>query len=263
VNTIPALLSALWFQAAPQQPGPEVTHERLGENRYRLHIIIPSSRHLDAAHRMMTETMRSLCGSLHPVLGRWEMAAPLAVGDATPPSPAIDIYHELTCEAELRAPPSTPAPAIVDSSWTPGVADEAAIRSASNAFLDARDGGRFAEAYGWLAATFRATATLAQFSEEAEAFNGRAGRRIERRLAAVTWYNGDLPGAPPGLYAAVDFVGDFEGLYFSCGYLIWQLQADRSWRLVTLNEAVAAPADAPDATAEQIADLRREMRCRD
>lgn len=263
MNAIPALLSALLLQAPPQQPGPEVTHERLGENSYRLHIRIPSSQHLDAAHRMMAETMRSLCGNLHPILGRWEMAGPLAIGNATPAAPAIDIYHELTCEAELRAPPSTPPPATVDSSWTAGIADQQAIRSASDAFLDAREGGRYAEAYGWLAATFRATETLAAFSEASESLNRRAGRRIERRLAAVTWYNNDLPGAPPGLYAAVDFVGAYEGLHFTCGYLIWQLQADRSWRLVTLNEAVVTRADAPDATAEQLADLRREMRCRD
>jgi hypothetical protein len=263
MNALPALLSALLLQAVPQAAGPAVTHERLGENRYRLHITIPSSQHLDAAHRMMAETMRSLCGDLHPVLGRWEMTAPLATGAAAPPTPAVDIYHDLTCQAELRAPPSTPAPAIAGSSWTPGIADEAAVRSASDAFLDAREAGRFAEAYGWLAATFRATASLAEFSAEAETSNRRAGRRIERRLAAVTWYNGDLPGAPPGVYAAVDFVGAYESLHFTCGYLIWQLQADRSWRLVTLNEAVAARADAPAASAEQIAALRREMRCRD
>jgi hypothetical protein len=106
---ISALLTALLLPAAPQQAGPQVTHERLGENRYRLHIIIPSSRHLDEAHRMMGERMRSLCGSLHPVLGGWEDAAADS-NDAASPAPAIDIYHELTCSAALRAPASAPAP---------------------------------------------------------------------------------------------------------------------------------------------------------
>lgn len=106
---IVALLAALLLPAAPQQPGPEVTHQRLGENSYRLHIRIPSSRHLDEAHRMMAERMRSLCGSLHPILGDWEPAAADS-NSAASQAPAIDIYHELTCAAELRAPASPPAP---------------------------------------------------------------------------------------------------------------------------------------------------------
>ncbi|HEX8365370.1 MAG TPA: DUF4019 domain-containing protein [Allosphingosinicella sp.] len=261
MTPIPALLSALLLQAA--QPSPEVTHERLGENSYRLHIRIQSAEQLDAAHRMMAERMRSLCGALHPILGRWETTAPLATGNPTSSEPAIDIHQELTCSAERPAPPATPPLAVVDPSWTPGSADHETIRAASNAFLDAREAGRYAEAYGWLAATFRATETLAEFSEANDSLNRRAGRRLERRLAAITWYNNTLEGAPPGLYAAVDFVGAFEGLYFSCGYLIWQLQADRTWRLVTLNQSIVARADAPNATAEEIASLRREMRCRD
>ena len=61
----------------------------------------------------------------------------------------------------------------------------------------------------------------------------------------------------------MDFVGRFEGLHFTCGYLIWQLQADRSWRLVTLNRATASREDAPTATAEEVAALRARMGCRD
>jgi hypothetical protein len=249
--------------AALVQNAPVVTHERLGENRYRLHIVVPSAAQLDAAHGLMDRTMRALCRDLHPILGDWEAVRQIASPNAQSPPPAVDIYQDLTCSEELPTPPAGPSPMVVSPSWAPSDADEDAVRAVSEAFLEARDSGRSDDAYRLLAPTFQATETLAAFTQRTRAHNSKAGRRIDRRLVALTWYHNNLPGAPPGLYAAVDFRGDYERLHFTCGYMIWQLQADRAWRLVTMNQAMVSRADAPDASAADLAMLRREMRCRD
>jgi hypothetical protein len=189
--------------------------------------------------------------------------SPVGPQDSRSPRPAIDIYHDLTCSEDLPAPPAGPAPMVVSPSWEPSAADDEAVRAASESFLEARDSGRSEDAYRLLARSFQATEPLAEFAQRTRDFASSAGRRIERRLVALTWYNNNLPGAPPGLYAAVDFRGTYERLHFTCGYMIWQLQADRMWRLVTINQAVLSRADAPDVSAEDLAMLRREMRCRD
>jgi hypothetical protein len=80
---------------------------------------------------------------------------------------------------------------------------------------------------------------------------------------AVTWYN-NPPNAPvPGIYAAVDFVGAYDNLHLMCGYVVWLLQPDGTWRIVTLDEGVLSRADAPSPTAADLAQIRTLMRCRD
>lgn len=256
------LLFALLIAAPPADAKPTVNHERSGANGYRVHLRVPHAGQLDEGARLMDNTIRSLCGDLHPHYGRWEAVQPLATAAPSSRPPAAELVQEVTCEAEPPAAPPGPAAPVVSPSWADSPADEQAVRQASDAFLDARDAGRFEEAYGFLGAVFRATESIETFTARTREFHRSAGRRLGRRLVAVTWYNNDLPGAPPGLYAAVDFVGEYEKLHFACGYLIWQLQADRSWRLVTANQAVATRAAAGDASAEEIQAVRAQMGCR-
>jgi hypothetical protein len=262
--SIPAslLLAFLLQPAAVAAAEPSITHERQGANGYRLRLIIPTPAGAEAGARLLNRTVRSLCGALHPHYGRWQIAAPLVVANPAAPPPAADVTQEVTCEAAPAPASSASAAGLVDPNWAATAADEQALRSATEAFFEARDAGRFEVAYGFLSPGFGGGETIDAFRSEGLRFNREAGPKIGRRLAAVTWYNNNLGGAPPGIYAAVDFAADYQALHFSCGYVIWRLQPDRSWKLVTVNQAVVSRAAAPGATAEELATIRSRVGCR-
>ena len=260
-----SLLLAFLVQPAPARAtaaGPSITHERQGANGYKLRLIIPTAADGEAAARLLDRMVRSLCGARHPHYGRWEILESVAVADTGARPPAAHVTQEVTCQAAPAPAPAATDAGLVDPNWAATAADEQAVRSATEAFFSARDEGRFEEAYSFLAPGFGGGETIHAFKAEAESFNRDAGRKIGRRLAAVTWYNNNLQGAPPGIYAAVDFAADYQALHFSCGYVIWQLRPDRSWKLVTVNQAVASRAAAPGASAEELATMRSRMRCR-
>lgn len=257
-----SLLLAAFVPAPAAAAGPTITHERLGENGYRLHLTVPSARDAAAGSRLLERTVRSLCGDLHPRFGRWEAVEPVRVPDSADRPPAVQLTQDVTCEAEPPPAVAAPTPAVVAPDWTPTAADELAVRAATDTFFDAREAERFDEAYAFLVPGFDENQTLEAFAARSRDFNQDVGRRINLRLVALTWYNNNLPGAPPGLYAAVDFVGAYENLHFTCGYVIWQLQADGSWRLVTVNQAVASRTALPNPSAEDLSSIRAQMRCR-
>lgn len=256
----PLLLAFL--QPTAGAPGPSITHERVGENGYKLRLIVPTAADGEAASRLLDRTVSSLCGALHPRYGRWELTEAIPRPGSATPAPPAELIQEITCEAEPAPAAETAAATLVDPAWTASGADEQAVRAGTDAFFGARDDGRFSEAFTFLAPNYGGGQTLEEFTTANRTFNRENGRKIARRLVGVTWYNNNLSGAPPGIYAAVDFVADYESLHFSCGYVIWQLQPDRSWRLVTVNQAVARRSSAPDASAGELAEMRAHMRCR-
>lgn len=261
MSIIAPLLLAL-LQPTAGAPGPSITHERVGENIYKLRLIVPTAADGEAASRLLDRTVSSLCGALHPRFGRWEMREAVPGPGSTAPAPPAELIQEIICETEPAPAAETAAPTLVDPAWTASVADEQAVRAGTDAFFGARDDGRFPEAFALLAPNFGGGQTLEEFTAANRAFNQENGRKIARRLAGVTWYNNNLSGAPPGIYAAVDFVADYEALHFSCGYLIWQLQPDRSWRIVTVNQTVVRRSSAPDASAEELAEMWAHSGCR-
>jgi hypothetical protein len=256
------LLASLLQPAAAAAAGPSITHERQGANGFKLRLIIPAAADAEAGARLLDRTVRSLCGALHPHYGRWEIVQPITVADTAAQPPAAEVLQDVTCEAAPAPAPAASSAGLVDPNWAATAADERAVRSATEAFFSARDAGRFEEAYGFLNPGFGGGETIETFRARGLSFNREAGRKIGRRLAAVTWYNNNLQGAPPGIYAAVDFAADYQALHFSCGYVIWRLQPDRSWKLVTVNQAVVSRAGAPGATSKELADMRSRMRCR-
>ena len=251
-----AALIAAYLQGAP------VTHERIGENGYRLRIQVPNTSEVERAQTLLMPEAQRLCDGRTPYFGhyRWDGQERMDNQSGAREAVSLTLEQDISCGAPGPVPAQTAA--APDSAWQPSPADVEAVLDRTNTYLAAKDSGRFRDAYDMLSPTNQAMATFETWSGQARAFNSEAGASRGRQLIRVTWYN-DPPGAPvPGIYAAVDFNGDFAGLHFLCGYVVWLLQPDGSWQLVREEQNRASRADSPDMTAENIARIRAQY-CRD
>ncbi|HVQ09347.1 MAG TPA: DUF4019 domain-containing protein [Allosphingosinicella sp.] len=173
--------------------------------------------------------------------------AALALQAAAPPPPA---------PAAPAAPP-TPAAAVP----APDAAADQAVRAATRDFLDARDEGRYDQAWAMLSPAGQARRPHDPWVAAARDFNAQAGALRGRRITAVSWL--ENPGGLAGIFGVVEYDGDYAELVFLCGIVIWERQPDGGWRVLREVTHGARRADAPNATPEQIAEGRRQNQCRD
>lgn len=256
-------LSLLMLSAALQTAPVDVSHERVGDGRYLLRATVPNSNDVAAAQRVLVPTARRLCAGLPHHFGRcrWTAMERVDNSGARAEPQSITIEQELHCGAN-PPPVVTLQPGVPDPGWRPAPTDDAAVRATTETFFAAREAGRFDDAYRLYDRTMQATSSAAEFAETARRLNAERGRRRALRTVAVTWYD-QPPNAPvPGVYAAVDFVGDYENAHVMCGYALWLLQPDRTWRMVTLVENIFLRNDAPNPTADELAQTRAMFRCR-
>lgn len=249
-----ALLLLLLVQAPPA-----IKQERLGEDHYRLRITVPDSSDVARAQTLLAPTAQRLCGAMPFRFGRYRFAATesVATGGARTAA-AVELEQELHCGGE--APVQEPV-AVPRADWQPAPADDQAVRQATDLYYAARAGGRYAEAHAMLSDRMQDLSPLAAFSDAARAETVRFGPG-RRRVVAVTWYNSPPEAPVAGIYAALDFVGDYERLHLLCGYAIWLLQPDGGWRLIRTEEAVVQRSPESEPGADVLAQMRAQFRCR-
>lgn len=156
--------------------------------------------------------------------------------------------------------PQLTAPANPDAQWRPSAAQVAQVQSRTRSYFQARDAGRFDEAYAFFSASQKANLPLAEWRDAMQAFNARAGAAGGRTLRTVTWYK-DAPRRPPGTYAAVDFSSQFGNLAVHCGYVVWQEQADGSFALIREEENVVDKDAEATMNAGELEQMRRQFGC--
>jgi hypothetical protein len=253
---------ALLLQIATA-PAPQIGEEMMSDGHYRLRMMAPGVTSVEVAQTLLLPSALRLCGDRAPHFGHFEWVADAQIsnvsGEQRPG--ALALVQELYCGTLPPAPADTAA--APDPNWRQSAEQEQVVRARTSAYFAAKDSGRFADAYAMLTPQMQADADLQTWSGAAADFNRRAGALRNRQLIRVTWYNNPPQAPVAGLYAAVDFNGDFAGLHFLCGYVVWLLQRDGSWRLVREEQSSAALADAPTASAAQIAQIRTQTGCRD
>jgi hypothetical protein len=239
-------------------PAPEMRSERLSDGGYRIVLTAPGLTLEQGQARAMAEAAR-LCGGPPVTLGhyRWRSNERLdhATGARTPVS--LTLEQEARCDA---APPPVSAAQGPASSWRPGPADEASVLDFTARYFAARDSGRYAEAWALLTPTMQEMSPLAEWRRQAAEFARGAGAIRRRTPVKVTWYDSPA-GVEPGIYAAVDFVGEAEKLLMLCGYVVWRRQGDGSFRLVRDEQNVVGRDSAPRMTAEKLAQIRASLNC--
>lgn len=140
--------------------------------------------------------------------------------------------------------------------WTPTPEQ---IQSAQKVALDyfaMRDRGDAKESYELMTSEFRDDESLSSYSKSMKQFYSIAGILKERRVTKNSWTK-DSPKAPrPGVYVAVDFVGQFAQIDRYCGYLIlYQPPAGGEFRVmrnqdVYMTNAVARTIEQRNSKAE-------------
>ena len=249
-----ALILAL--QAAHQ-----IESEPIDENHFRLSI---SGRFdsVEAAQAALTPTARQLCGERPVSFGTFrfvETKPGNRPGAALSPV-GLAVEQELLC----RTPrPAVDAAAAQAPGWQPSEADQQAVLAATYAYFADRDRGRYPEAWSMLSDRMKQIAPIAEWQRGASDFNASAGAVRSRRVVEITWYN-NPPDAPrPGVYAAADFSGEFDRLEFVCGYLMWQVQPDGSFRLAREEQNLLDKATAAKLASTDREPLRAQMGCKD
>jgi Protein of unknown function (DUF4019) len=137
----------------------------------------------------------------------------------------------------VGTPGATPRVVNVTTDSTPGwlpspELEEQAKKTAVD-FMAAMDGGRYAEAYAFLAEIDRKDQTLSDFSNRVRQFNSGAGAVIERRITTITWTKNPAHAPLPGIYAALDLVSRFANIDRHCGFVVlYRAPSEQSFKVM-------------------------------
>jgi hypothetical protein len=92
--------------------------------------------------------------------------------------------------------------------------------AAVQSFLDAVQHGRYADAYGMQNPAVVHAQTLLQFTQYEQDFRALSGPLKFWRVTKVTWTKDPVQAPFPGVYAAVDLVGQFANVDRDCGFIV-------------------------------------------
>lgn len=252
--SILALLLAV--QAAHQ-----IESEPVDENRFRLSI---SGRidSVEAAQAALVPRARQLCGMRPVSFGTFRFVQTASTDRLDPTKPPVGrkVEQELFCGPTSR---TMDAAALQAHGWQPSEADQQAVLAATYAYFAARDRARYPDAWSMLSDSMKQISPISEWQRGAADFNNAAGAVQARRVTEITWYN-NPPDAPrPGVYVAADYSGEFERLEFVCGYVMWQVQPDGSFRLTREEQNLLDKATAGKVASIDRQPLRAQMGCKD
>lgn len=146
-----------------------------------------------------------------------------------------------------------PAPA----DWKASVADEADVRRFFHDYYAVRDAGAIEAALAKFGPDV--VRERKEWANEVVAGNAARGRGT-RRVSAVTWYVNPAQAAHPGVFAAIDFVGNYPSMHMYCGYVgLWRRGPADYWIIHEEQNQHARSTD--PGGAAQIAQMRAAM-CR-
>lgn len=252
---IPALLLLL----APSQPeAPAIATERVAPNQYRLTIEVLGTSSVEQGQALLMPTARKLCGDLPATFTTYSWVGSEQIGGSPRPN-SLRLSQNVVCGA--LPSPVVDSAAAIPSDWQPSALDREKIVAVSDAYFAAKDEGRYAQAYDFLADRLKAMSPFERWQANARSFASRAGRVARRRVVDVSWY-ANPPETAPGLYAAADFRADFATLEL-CGYVVWLLRSDGSWRMVREEQNILDHETARGASPDQLARIHGAMGCKD
>ncbi len=113
--------------------------------------------------------------------------------------------------------------------WKASASDEADVRRFFDSYYGRRDSGDMKGAL----AMFRPgmPEDPDSWTMGIREFNKQLGEG-RRRVSAITWYVNPEAADRPGIYAAVDFVGDYQTAHFYCGYIGLYRKAPGAYEIV-------------------------------
>jgi hypothetical protein len=250
------ILTALLLAATP--PAPTITSEKIGQKRYRIVLTAPGLT-LDQGQILAIREAANQCGGFPVTLGHysWRSNEKLDSKAGSRTMEALTLEQEAECAA--APPPIQPRP----TGWEPGPADMKAILDLTGRYFEARDSGRYRDAWNLLTPSMQEMIPFPQWQSDHKPFNDRAGGGLRREPVKVSWYDNPANAQVAGIFAAVDFVGKADKLRIICGYLVWLRQADGSWRLMREEEGSIEDGPGVTLTPEQLAQNKAAIGCRE
>lgn len=252
------LLAAAMVPAAMAADSIEVRTRHLGPDRYELVMELPAKRDPQQASSMLLPVAQELCAGRPAQLGRYRFESNATLGANADAAATQTFTQEVACGT------STAVVHVARAPKTPPTAqDEQRIRGDTLRYLMAKDRGDFDAVNALLGPELTELFANRESRDSRAAFNAKAGLPDHREVVRLTWYD-DPAGAPlPGRYVAADYRGDYPHAGFYCGYLVWHLQPDGSFRIVREEEAQMPDEIAKKFSAEELASARAQVQCRD
>lgn len=147
-----------------------------------------------------------------------------------------------------------------DKQWQPSIEQRKRVLSDVLDYLAAKDKRSFSEAYAKFTASQKAAVPFDKWEADMRAFYGDAGAAEGRTLQRVTWYKNPA-NAPPGVYAAVNFVSQFSELSLHCGFVAMQLQMDGTFAVTREEENSISKREMVKLSPERLQQVRAQYRC--
>lgn len=203
-----------------------------------------------AVHAEIARRAADLCAGKDIDWGKFGSLAKLEKNPSSQPPTISGYFQEFRCVAAEKL-----AYAAVPGDWKPSAADEADVRRVFETYYVRRDAGQFESA----AAMFEPGVQDTPSAEDQREFNRKLGRG-SRRITGVTWYV-NRPDAPrPGVYVALDFMGDYPQLHVYCGYLMLYRQGPGRYAITREEQNIFERGDGK-ADMAQVAAMRSAV-CR-
>jgi hypothetical protein len=234
--------------------------QRSGENGYRMTLKSYRSSTVAAGQAELLPKATELCAPRSAQFGRYsfDMAEPVAGGKNKPV--VLVLRQEIECGTASSVAPS----GGTQIHMAPRMATPEQVHSVeqqTRLYFDAKDRGRYAEAYDLMAASLKQSLSFATWKGNAEAFNARAGAARQRTISKITWYH-NPPQVEPGLYAAVDFRSTFAEVDLHCGFLAWREQPDGKFVLVREEENYLDRQTQQKLTPNEFEKVQQQFRCK-
>ena len=212
---MPTLMFAAILLLVQPAALPDVHIEPLADQAYRLTATIEGETNPASAQAVLQPTALRICGSESYVFGRYSFTANESV-ESTGVS-TVTLVQNVTCGLEgapaSSAPPAPPLSEAGLERLNP------VIDGLTERYFSAIEEARHADSLAMTSEQMTGGASLAEWTRTREQHRAEAGAPVSRQVARLTWYTNPA-GAPPGYYAAVDYVASWER-GDECGYLIW------------------------------------------
>jgi hypothetical protein len=104
--------------------------------------------------------------------------------------------------------------------WIPTTDQRQAVIKTIQIFLDDIESGQYVDAYRLMSDGNKHSLTPEKFTESEQKFKTLAGPLKFWRILKVTWTKDPGQAPTPGVYAAVDLMGQFANVDRDCGYIV-------------------------------------------
>ncbi len=241
---------------------PQVMTRRLADGHFELTVTLPGTTDPAVGQRAVLTAATAACGDKTARLGKYKFKADEKLTVApSDRGTSMMFLQEVECgDVNNAEDADLPPPAPTQP---PDAQDEALIRDRTLAYLTAKDTGNFDNGFAMLDASMRDMMGDASWRKPRAAFNAASGQPLQRQVVRVTWYDNPAGAPTPGRYAAADYSASYANAAFYCGYVMWLLQADGSYRIVREEEGQLTSDMAARITPQEIPNARMQLGCRD